>query len=119
MPKRRLERINWDKLERVAIYGSLIMFVLWQSLSIMVPAIEKFFPQQSPLILLATAFLIAIHYLIKIIETTREVEGFVTHTTFTKAFNQMVSNETHISRLSIVAYTSATWLSMSVFPTSR
>jgi hypothetical protein len=85
------------------------MFVVSQSLLLIFPSIENFIPKQSPLILLSTTFLIAIHYLIKIIETAKEADGFVKHTTFTKAFNQLFSHESSISDLSIVAYTSSTW----------
>lgn len=109
MLRTNLRRIDWDRIERVALYSSLIMFILSQSLLIVFPSIENFLPKQSPLILLSTTLLIAIHYLIKIIETTKEAEGFVKHTTFTKAFNQLLSHETSISNFSIVAYTSSTW----------
>lgn len=109
MVKFELKRIDWDKIERVALYSSLIMFVLSQSISIVVPSIENYLPKQSPLILLATTFLLAIHHLIKLIEARGEVDGFVRHTTFTKAFNQLFNNETSVSDLVIVAYTSSTW----------
>lgn len=102
-------KVDWDKIERVALYSSLIMFVLSQSLSIVMPSIEDYLPKQSPLILLATALLIGVHHLIKLIETTKETDGFVKHTTFTKAFNQLLNHETNISDLIIVAYTSSTW----------
>ena len=101
--------INWDKVERVALYSSVVMFIVAQSLSMVAPAIEDLLPQQSPMILLATALLIGIHHLIKLIEATKEVGGFVIHRTFTNAFNQLCSSETHISTLSIAAYTSSTW----------
>ncbi len=109
MQRINTRRIDWDKIERVALYSSLIMFVLSQSLSIVIPSIEDYLPKQSPLILLATTLLIAVHHLIKLIETTKEAEGFIKHTTFTKAFNQLLSHETNISDLIIVAYTSSTW----------
>lgn len=109
MSKMNFQKINWDRIERVALYGSIIMFVLSLGLSAIIPSIEEFLPKQSPLILLSTTLLIAIHYLIKIIETSKEADGYSKHATFTSAFNQLLSHETHISDLAIVAYTSTTW----------
>jgi len=47
--------------------------------------------------------------LIKIIETGKHPNGFITKLTFTAAFNHLVEHESPISNLVVSAYTSGAW----------
>ena len=97
-------RIDWIKLEKIAIYTSFGAYVFFQVVSNFKGSIFKLLPDGLPLLFLSIAVVGAAHYLIRTIEESSG-KKLITGT-FPVAFQKWISSFDSISSLCITAYTS-------------
>lgn len=104
-----MKDINWNRIEKVALYLSLVILLLFQLLSSFIPNILSFFPGTTPQVFLGISLLLSIHYLVRIVETSTTGGIFKIHLTYMDAFREWLEPYDEIKELSVVAYTSYTY----------
>lgn len=103
-------RINWVKIERITLYLSLFIFLIYQSLSLFLPDILELLPKQTPQMFLAISLLISIHYLIRLIEASKDNAVFRIHKSFSEAVQEWLGPMDRPNELCIIALTSVSYL---------
>src|SRR5262245_58031953 len=102
--------INWSRIEKTTLYISILLFLLYQAVSVAFPTVLALFPSQTPGVFLAVSLLLAIHYLIRLIEKSSTISLFNTHSTFSEALQECLEPSDQINDLCILALTSRSYL---------
>jgi hypothetical protein len=105
-----LKVIDWNRIEKIGLYISLLMYSVFQIISSAFPSILRFFPEATPQLFLGSTLLLSIHYMIRLIEASNTKSIFKSHETYTDAFQDWLEPLENIKELNIAAYTSHTFL---------
>lgn len=102
--------ISWNSVERISLYTILIVFVIYQGLSMVFPSLLSFLPQQTPLLFLGFSLLLSINYIIRLIEQ-KSIKSVITiYSTFTEALSKWLEPCEYIREMEIAAFTSYSYL---------
>lgn len=105
-----MKGIDWNRIEKIGLYLSLILFSIFQIISYAFPTLLRFVPETTPQLFLGITLLLSIHHLIRLIEASNTKSIFKAHVTYTDAFQEWLEPFENIKELSIAAYTSHTFV---------
>ena len=102
-------KINFLKIEVMIFHFVLLIFILYQFLSIFFSSIISIVPTQVPTLFLGIGLLLGFRYLVEMIDKPKVNTEVREHSNFTSAFDDMFGGTDAVRELTIVAYTSMTW----------
>lgn len=105
-----MKEIDWNRIERIGLYLSLITYSIFQIIASVFPTVSLILPGALPQLFLGTTLLLSVHYLIRLIETSNTKSIFKSHVTYTAAFQDWLEPFENVKDMSIAAYTSHTFV---------
>lgn len=102
--------IDWNRIERTGLYLSLLIYSSFQIASFALPSVSRILPEAISQAFLGTSLLLAVHYLIRLIEGSNTKSIFKSHSTYTDAFQEWLEPYESVKDLQIAAYTSHTFV---------
>jgi|GEM_PF-3978220 len=105
-----IRAIDWTRIEKIVIFVSLFVFLLYQSLSMLFPELLSSIPPELTTVFLGTSLLASIHYVIRMLEKPLVSPTFIRYASFSEAMISWLSDRDRVRDLRVLAYTSKTFL---------
>lgn len=105
------KKLNWKKLEKYFIYLSFLFYFIFQLLESLPGSVSEVVPRFLTSSLLSLAVIIAVHYLIRLVEESyADKDSIIFNATYADAFQEWIRPHDSILDLCIVAFTSVVFL---------
>lgn len=98
-------RSLWNRIEKLAVYGVLLLFFALQLVSLFIPSIASFMDSRGALLLIAVVLLFIFRYLDERIGT-QDLDGLTATAGFTQGVVDLLMKNQELESLDILAYTS-------------